>query len=211
MLSTKPLGRSIAESVPASEPSGRVGRTATIADAANGPHVKRHRAWRILLLVSLLFAVSAQSASTLTLAWDRNPETNIAGYKLYYGQTSGSYSTAVNVGNTTTVTITNLAHGGSWFFAVTAYNSLGVESDYSSELSHTIFKVRLAPAPTGGVTISWDSQPGSTYRVLCKSMISGANWINASGNVAAPAAIASWTDTAAGASFRFYIVEKITP
>ena len=35
----------------------------------------------------------------LTLVWDRNPEPDIAGYKVYYGRVSGDYTQLVTVTN----------------------------------------------------------------------------------------------------------------
>ena len=80
----------------------------------------------------------------VTLAWDA-PTTNedgsdltdLAGYRVYYGTSSGSYTNSVNIGNFTSAVISNLSLG-TWYFAITAYNSSSVESSYSTELSTTI-------------------------------------------------------------------------
>ncbi len=80
----------------------------------------------------------------VTLAWDA-PTTNedgsdltdLAGYRVYYGTSSGSYTNSVNIGNITGATINSLS-SGTWYFAITAYNSSGIESSYSTELSTTI-------------------------------------------------------------------------
>ena len=39
------------------------------------------------------------SITYLTLVWDRNPEPDIAGYKVYYGRVSGDYTQLVTVTN----------------------------------------------------------------------------------------------------------------
>jgi Fibronectin type III domain len=70
---------------------------------------------------------------TVQLTWSPNKERNIAGYRLYYGTRSHSYSVHVNVGMSTIATLTNLT--GRHFFAVTAYNTLGLESPFSNEVS----------------------------------------------------------------------------
>jgi len=73
----------------------------------------------------------------ITLAWDRNPESDIKGYRLYYGPISRSkanYTSMVEVGNVTEFTLTNLPPGP-YFFAVTAVNLAGRESGYSNEVS----------------------------------------------------------------------------
>jgi hypothetical protein len=68
----------------------------------------------------------------LTLVWDRNPEPDIAGYKVYYGRVSGDYTQLVTVTKPTAkigVRGTNTT-----YFAVTAYNTAGVESELSGEV-----------------------------------------------------------------------------
>jgi len=68
----------------------------------------------------------------LTLVWDRNPEPDIAGYNVYYGRVSGDYTQLVTVTNPTA----RIGVRGSRtiYFAVTAYNTNGVESDLSEEV-----------------------------------------------------------------------------
>ena len=72
-----------------------------------------------------------------TLAWNPNTETNIAGYRLHYGTSSGNYTTTVDVGNTTTATPSNLTNGQAYYAVVTAYNTASLESLASNEVSFT--------------------------------------------------------------------------
>ena len=74
----------------------------------------------------------------MTLAWDPSPGSGIAGYRLYQGAASRTYTNVIAVGNATTRTITSLASGATYFFAVTAYDTNGLESDFSSEISYTV-------------------------------------------------------------------------
>jgi hypothetical protein len=57
---------------------------------------------------------------------------------LYYGTSSGSYPQIINVGNTTTITVPNLAAGQTYYFVVTAYNTVGIESAPSNQTSVTV-------------------------------------------------------------------------
>src|SRR5258706_15174685 len=59
----------------------------------------------------------------VTLSWDANSETDIAGYRLRYGTTTGVYDQNLDVGNTTHASILNLANGTPYFFVVSAYNT----------------------------------------------------------------------------------------
>jgi hypothetical protein len=94
----------------------------------------RVSAW--LTIVLSLGAVPLQGKN-VTLAWDRNSEPDIAGYYLYYGTATGNYATSTNAGNATNVAV-NLVPGTTYFFAVTAFNTAGQESDYSTEISYTV-------------------------------------------------------------------------
>jgi len=104
-----------------------------------------------LLPILFFFTVSQSYALDVTLQWDANTEPDLAGYKVYYKQVSsgppynGTGATEgnspIDVGNTTTCTVTGLIDGVTYFFVVTAYDSEGLESDYSNE-------VATSPEPT---------------------------------------------------------------
>jgi chitodextrinase len=88
---------------------------------------------------------------SVPLAWDApttnvdgSPLTNLAGYWLYYGTSSGVFTTNINIGNVTTYTISNLPYG-TYYFAIKAYNSTNNFSDYSS--------------PTYGLCVNVDATP----------------------------------------------------
>lgn len=72
----------------------------------------------------------------LSLAWDPNNEPHIAGYKVYYGTVSRDYIFEVDVGNNTSVTISDLELSKTYYFAITAYNVDGDESNFSDEISY---------------------------------------------------------------------------
>ena len=92
------------------------------------------------------FLSNSAEAAPVTLSWVANSESNISGYKIYYGLSSGNYSSIINAGNSTTYHFSNLSAGQTYYFVVTAYNSSGLESNYSSEKSLSI--AGLAPTPT---------------------------------------------------------------
>ncbi len=83
------------------------------------------------------------NAGTATLLWvapttntDGSPAT-VTGYRVYYGTASGTYTNKIDAGTTTTYTVTNLSPG-TYYFAVTAYDSSGNESAFSDEVSKSI-------------------------------------------------------------------------
>ena len=75
---------------------------------------------------------------SVSLEWGESTGLNIAGYNMYYGTSSGSYDSSIDVGNYTSITISSLNVGEIYYFAVTAYNLNGNESGFSNEVSHTI-------------------------------------------------------------------------
>lgn len=92
---------------------------------------------RTLLQIILLFGFAILSWDAPTTNVDGTPLTDLAGYKVYYGQSSGIYNIPIDVGNVLTYKIENLGEA-IWYFVVTAYDTSGNESDYSNEVSKTI-------------------------------------------------------------------------
>jgi IPT/TIG domain-containing protein/VCBS repeat protein len=102
----------------------------------------------ILLLLS--FAAPGQAA-TLTATWNPNPEPDIAGYRLSYGTTSGSYTTTIDVGKVTSAAVT-VTEGQTYYFAVRAYNTSGGISTYSAEVSATVSSATTPSQPTASTS-----------------------------------------------------------
>ncbi len=79
------------------------------------------------------------SWSEPTINEDGSSLTDLSGYKVYYGTSSGSYSgiysTSVDVGNVTSSLIAGLTPGTTYYFAVKAYDTSGNKSVYSEEVS----------------------------------------------------------------------------
>jgi hypothetical protein len=98
----------------------------------------------LLIVLMLTLPISAENAfSAITLHWtapttntDGSPLTNLAGYRLYYGTSSGSYSHYIPLDDEVTYTFTSLSNG-TYYFVVTAINSVGVESYSSNQVSRT--------------------------------------------------------------------------
>jgi hypothetical protein len=112
-----------------------------------------------LLLIGLMSWPAA--AADVTLAWDASARAT--GYRLSYGQASGSYHTVLDVGPALTVRVQGLTEDTEYFFAATAHTAAGTESLYSNEVRHT--PVAMAPGvdrtpPTVRLT-----NPGNGARV----------------------------------------------
>src|ERR1039458_1613601 len=57
------------------------------------------------ILAAPTLARAAQPPASVTLAWDTDPGSGIAGYKVYYGVASRAYTNVVSAGNTGRATI----------------------------------------------------------------------------------------------------------
>jgi hypothetical protein len=88
----------------------------------------------VLCLLAILIVPNA-FAGQVTLAWDRNTESDLAGYRIHYGNSGGSYTQHIDAYNVTTYTVTGLTEGLTYYFAATAYDSSGNESGYSNQVS----------------------------------------------------------------------------
>lgn len=89
-----------------------------------------------LALLGLLLLASSLLAGTAKMAWDPNPETDLAGYRIYWGPTPRGYTNFATFGKTTTNEV--ILNSGVYYFAVTAYATNGLESDYSNEITITV-------------------------------------------------------------------------
>jgi hypothetical protein len=80
--------------------------------------------------------IPAALGANVTVAWDPNQEPTVAGYKVVYGPASRSYSYTVDVGLSTSLSISGLQPGTTYYFAALAYNATGQQSAYSNEISY---------------------------------------------------------------------------
>jgi hypothetical protein len=115
------------------------------------------RWWFIVLPGIILVAIAAYCGGggsgnvdnnvggSATLSWDA-PQTYtdgrslgdaLGGFKVYYGTSSRNYTHVVDVGKVTTYRVAGLPPA-TYYFAVTAYDQSGNESDYSNEASKEI-------------------------------------------------------------------------
>jgi hypothetical protein len=103
-----------------------------------------------IFLILFLFIISS-FADSVTLTWipDSVDTTNVSGYNLYCGSSSGNYTNSIDVGNTNTFVVKNIQ--STTFFALKTYDALGDESDFSNE---AIYIVNTnTPLPTTNPTI----------------------------------------------------------
>jgi hypothetical protein len=104
------------------------------------------------LFVLLTFSVFAGQNQSITLAWVPSQSVNVSGYHIYYGTASGYYTEKITVGDVTTANISDLLQGATYFFVVTAVDTLGQESVPSNEITYTVpgYLLTIRKVRTGG-------------------------------------------------------------
>jgi hypothetical protein len=112
--------------------------------------------------IVLLFVLGGSAAFThqsfagpacpCTLAWEPSPDSEIAGYALYYSVSGSLVTNRVDVGQATSATMKNLTAFSTYYFYVVAYDANQVESGPSNLLPYTAPVVSLLQVsqPSGG-------------------------------------------------------------
>lgn len=115
------------------------------------------------LYINVLLLLMVMSGYAITLSWCPNTNSDLVGYKIYYGNgnitnwtpsiiqnkntntfcgdtviQSGSnwlrnYTSVIYVGKNTSLELTNLIYGTTYYFALTSINTNEIESEYSNE------------------------------------------------------------------------------
>jgi len=96
---------------------------------------------------------TSSSSYTVNLGWNASSSTDVTGYRIHFGTVSGTYTASIMVENVTTGTVSGLAEGVTYYFAVSALNASGLESAFSNEVS---FKPGLHAS---SIRIAGDGQP----------------------------------------------------
>ena len=120
------------------------------------------------LLILSAFLTSVQAAGSVTMAWNRNTNSIVTGYKVHYGGASGSYTNLVNAGGATNATISGLIPGTTYYFAATSYAASGLESVFSGEVAYTVpilAAVQFHVSPIRQFILTVTGPAGHTYDI----------------------------------------------
>jgi hypothetical protein len=124
----------------------------------------------------LLLGATAHAQSSVTLAWNPSTGTGIAGYRIYQGRASATYTNTIPVGIFTNATITGLTAGATYYFAATAYDTNSLESEFSNEISYTV------PVPTNNPPTIALTSPANGARYTAPATINLAASVTANGH-----------------------------
>lgn len=133
-----------------SDLDGEIGQGSTIdAQLSVGHHIITATAADSEALsqqASIQFDVNPAADPTI-LSWvaptqytDNSALLNLAGFKIYYGTSEGNliHSVSINDPSVTSYQLDQLQSNTTYYFAVTAIDSLGIESDYSATVSKMV-------------------------------------------------------------------------
>jgi hypothetical protein len=128
------------------------------------------------------------------------------GYRIHYGAASGDYTDEISAGSATNATISGLIPGTTYYFAVTTYSSLGMESPLSSEVSYTapiLPGVHLSITPARNYILTVTGLTGHTYDIQATQNL--IDWTVIGKVTLGAGGLLNFTDTnGAGFSRRFY-------
>lgn len=141
----------------------------------------------IFVSLAILSGAGIAAAGNLTLSWVANPDTNVVGYKIYYGTASQAYTANVVAGNVTNLIVGGLTAGTTYYFAATSYDAAGNESSFSTETSGIIVNTNAAPTLDSIANVSVNENSGSL--VVNLTGISTGNT-----NVIAPLSVTATSD-----------------
>ncbi len=132
--------------------------------------MNRYRFVITLAMLSILAIGSMAFAGTMSVAWDPVPDTDVQGYKIYYGTAPGSYTQVEDVGNVTSATLVGLDACTRYYVSVKAYDTGGLESPaFSNEINGL-------PRPVVSTVNPSSAAQGAslTLRVAGESYVDGA-------------------------------------
>ncbi|MBI4684990.1 MAG: right-handed parallel beta-helix repeat-containing protein [Nitrospirae bacterium] len=157
---------------------------------------------------------STPGSYAVNLKWNANTEPCIGGYKIYYGTSSGNYTTPKVVGNVTSYKLTSLTNGIKYYIAISSMNTVGVESVKSAEITQTpIYDVtkplsQISRPSTGAVLIGMThtvegiaSDAGTGVQKVEVTRDNGVSWSTCSGTTA-------WTCTISFPSDGTYTIKS---
>lgn len=89
--------------------------------------------------------------SSVFLAWDALPSSELAGYNVYYGTISGKYLQRRSVSaSETSLTLRSLPEGATYYVAVRGVNTRDQETEFSQEVGISVGNPRTSTSPLTG-------------------------------------------------------------
>ncbi len=122
----------------------------------------------LFTLLTSIVPLKRARAGSLILNWAASSSPGVAGYNVYFGTTAGNYPNKVSAGLSTSVTISGLTAGVTYYFVATAYDLNGRESAPSTPTEFrlpTALTLVKGTGPGQPVVLQFPVQPGRHYEV----------------------------------------------
>ncbi len=138
----------------------------------------------LVLILGCVHSLLGRPQAVWVLTWTPSPESDVAGYRVFLGESSSSYSRSVDVGFSNVMDLSSLVRDKTYFCAVLAYDKDGNESPLSDEVSFVLPSADSAqtlqakllpnfPNPFRDRTLFWAVQPDSGRVVLRINDVAG--------------------------------------
>jgi hypothetical protein len=127
--------------------------------------------------VQALSATVQAGQGVAIASWNPSPSPTVVGYNIYYGAASGTYTNLINAGNTTNATVSGLTAGTTYYFAITAYTSTGIQSSFSSEVSYTAVKPGSVITSNNVVIGPSKLLPNGQFQLTINGGVSGQSYV----------------------------------
>ncbi len=156
----------------------------------------------IILTLGLLLwnpLTSYAADKEVDLEWVPNSEPDLAGYNVYHGTTSGVYGFPDDVQNKTSHHKSNLDPDKQHYFAVTAYDESGNESDPSAEVSTPPPSInqQLSVSITGSGTVA-STPTGLNCSSSCSASFAEGQTVTLSATPQTGSSFSNWSGACSG-------------
>ncbi len=163
------------------------------------------------------WAAATASAAGVTFTWGGSADA-VMGYHVYRAPSPNGPYTRLTGSPLAGNSYLDTPSSGTYTYMVRAVALTTTPSGSYYNASEGVFAsataVGVAPpitvmvqADAAGITLSWNSQPGTNYHVEARSALGPPNWVNVSGPILATGPTSFWTDTGSGTSgSQFYRV-----
>ena len=143
----------------------------------------------VLISIALVLSgVGSAVAAEAVFQWSPNSEPNLGGYNIYIGIESRQYTNQKDagspglIGGSVVAAVDNLVPGKTYFFAATAYDTDGFESDYSQEVVWTaLAKETLPPLPAAPAAPDFGAADGPAVFTAQKNVDGTYTWYDPAG------------------------------
>jgi hypothetical protein len=135
---------------------------------------RTHRGTVLLIAAAMLLMAAPALAGQIDLNWNASPDSDIAGYRVFYDTVPDGYRFSIDVGNVTSYSLSGLDDCTVYYTAVKAIDTVGLMSEqYSNQISGyshpeiaSVTPSTVTPGETTQLTVVGSNfAPGATAEI----------------------------------------------